>query len=294
MAFPGPDPASGYAHDEGPSNVLMERNGRIFRLKDPSITGQRENSKGGVTYLFDKSDANLEDITESADATAIELRNLYYARSTSSILGDWFHEHPNDWVLFKSIVQFGGLKDTYDKIRKSQAEGKSRGDILADHFKDPWTWVAILSSGKGNNAKEIVKAAEKRGGDVAKAVKEAETLLDTIKKGVKGGTKLTSEESDKLRTQARNIWQDVSGRRAVWDKLDVHHRIPLEWSHLMPGDPNRLSNLVGVKGPAHDLISADWAAFKAGLGGKTPTASQIMEKALEIDKKYAKDYVFPK
>jgi hypothetical protein len=56
---------------------------------------------------------------------------------------------------------------------------------------------------------------------------------------------LSQEAKDALREQARDAWQSVTGRRAMWDKLDVHHRIPLKWAHLLPdADPNRLINLV--------------------------------------------------
>jgi hypothetical protein len=33
------------------------------------------------------------------------------------------------------------------------------------------------------------------------------------------------------------------GRRAIWDGLQVHHRIPLEWQHLMPGEATVLQIL---------------------------------------------------
>lgn len=46
--------------------------------------------------------------------------------------------------------------------------------------------------------------------------------------GRMASTPLTAEVKNALRAEAREIWQNVSGRRAIWDKLEVHHRIP--WS----------------------------------------------------------------
>jgi hypothetical protein len=94
---------------------------------------------------------------------------------------------------------------------------------------------------------------------------------------------LSTEAKDVLRDQARDIWLQQTGRRAIWDGLQVHHRIPLEWQHLMPGDPNRLANLVGMAGPDHTLVTNAWKAWKASLGGATPTPSQVLEQALKID-----------
>lgn len=94
----------------------------------------------------------------------------------------------------------------------------------------------------------------------------------------------------RIRDAAREIWEKTTARAG---KLQVHHRIPLEWAHLMPGDPNRLSNLVGVAQEAHTLINKAWEAFRESLRGRTPSAAEIMKQALEIDRDYGRDFVFP-
>ena len=107
--------------------------------------------------------------------------------------------------------------------------------------------------------------------------------------------KLSREASDILRTKAREIWQSTSGRRAIWDDLQVHHRIPLEWSHVFSKvDPNRLANLVGMKSKPHSGVSKIWATFKKGLSGRAPSQKEIMEVALSIDKQFGHLMVFPK
>ncbi|MDZ4781099.1 MAG: hypothetical protein SGJ19_12670 [Planctomycetia bacterium] len=60
--------------------------------------------------------------------------------------------------------------------------------------------------------------------------------------------KLTRTQSDEYREAARNVWHSRTNRRAFWDGMEVHHRIPLEWAHKFPkADPNRAANLIGLK-----------------------------------------------
>ncbi len=85
----------------------------------------------------------------------------------------------------------------------------------------------------------------------------------------------------------------IFGRRAIWDNMDVHHRIPLEWAHKFPNaDPNRAANLVGVGRAHHPAINKAWPDFKTTLGGRDPTAAEVMEKALEIDKQFGGGFTF--
>ncbi|MCO6437330.1 MAG: hypothetical protein J5J06_09615 [Phycisphaerae bacterium] len=109
------------------------------------------------------------------------------------------------------------------------------------------------------------------------------------------GSKLSREASDALRTEARAIWERATGRRAVWDNLQIHHRVPLEWSHVLGrADPNRLSNLVGVDAPTHVLINNEWNAWKRSLAGRTPSQVELMEQVLKIDDMFSDAWVFPK
>ena len=94
---------------------------------------------------------------------------------------------------------------------------------------------------------------------------------------------LTRAEKDQLRAEARDIWQDETGRRAIWDDMEIHHRIPLEYSHLFPNaEPNRLANLVGVGFDDHTAISAVWT----GLRGTNPSAADVMRTAIGIDQTF--------
>ena len=102
--------------------------------------------------------------------------------------------------------------------------------------------------------------------------------------------KLPLNKVDKgiLRDDARRIWKDKTGRSAIWDGNDVHHRIPLEWDHLMPGHPNRSSNLIAVPSEIHNkFITPAWNRWKTSLNGRTPTQSEIMGQALKIDQEYS-------
>lgn len=96
----------------------------------------------------------------------------------------------------------------------------------------------------------------------------------------------SKETRDRLRSEARDTWEKLTGRRAIWDKKVIHHRIPLEWSHLMPGHPNRISNLAAVSPEIHAQINNAWTGFRTSLKGCTPTPDQVMKMALEIDKQF--------
>lgn len=102
--------------------------------------------------------------------------------------------------------------------------------------------------------------------------------------------KLPLNKVDKgiLREDARRIWKEKTGKPAIWDGNDVHHRIPLEWDHLMPGHPNRVSNLIAVPSEIHNkFITPAWNKWKTSLNGRTPTQSEIMGQALKIDQEYS-------
>jgi len=107
--------------------------------------------------------------------------------------------------------------------------------------------------------------------------------------------KLSRQASDALRGEARDIWQATTGRRAIWDNLQVHHRVPLEWAHIFPkANPNRLTNLAGIDSATHTKITNAWNAWRRGLNGRMPTQAEIVEQALHIDKTFGGSFVFPK
>jgi RHS repeat-associated protein len=109
-----------------------------------------------------------------------------------------------------------------------------------------------------------------------------------------GGRRLTGKESESLRGQARRIWEAQVGTRASVSGLEVHHRIPLEWSHLFPDAyPNRVANLVGAPNAIHTNISIQWAQFKAAksISGVEITASIVAERAAMIDRQFVTSLV---
>ena len=87
-----------------------------------------------------------------------------------------------------------------------------------------------------------------------------------------------------LRLTAADIWRSKMGRSAAEMGLEIHHRIPLEWSHLFPNvDPNRAANLIGVPDIEHWRISAAWNQWRVNLGTRVPTQAEIEGFALGID-----------
>ncbi len=98
---------------------------------------------------------------------------------------------------------------------------------------------------------------------------------------------LSREARDRLRAAARDIWLARTGRRAIWDGLEVHHRIPLEWSHLFPNsDPNRISNLIGMTPANHTQVSNAWNTWRQSLNGRTPTQAEVLQQAIRIDEQF--------
>lgn len=95
---------------------------------------------------------------------------------------------------------------------------------------------------------------------------------------------LSSTCKSLLRVAAANIWRARMGRSAAEMGLEVHHRIPLEWSHLTPNlDPNRAANFIGVPATEHWLIAAAWNQWRGNLAGRVPTQAEIEGFASAID-----------
>ena len=119
------------------------------------------------------------------------------------------------------------------------------------------------------------------------------TLEELGKQAILRGIKLSDPQSCAFRDSARRVWKARAGLKAGKLGLEVHHRIPLEWSHLFPRlNPNRIASLVGVKPGIHDRITAMWNTWRTGLGGRTPSAAEVMQKALEIDRLFGTDMTF--
>lgn len=105
--------------------------------------------------------------------------------------------------------------------------------------------------------------------------------------------KLSEQERDDYRNKARDLWERVTGVRASWRNRFLHHRIPLEWSHLFPRcHPNRPANLVAVSEATHDAINAEWRLFKSTLGDRVPSQREVLSEAIQIDQRYGGQMTF--
>ena len=96
---------------------------------------------------------------------------------------------------------------------------------------------------------------------------------------------LSEAEKNALRSAARLKLARANGISTREMQAEVHHSDPLEWTHLKPNaDPNRLANLWGLRGEAHDIATRAWAEFGRGLKGRVPTQAELMEAKLRIDR----------
>ncbi|WP_432990263.1 hypothetical protein [Dactylosporangium sp. CA-233914] len=62
----------------------------------------------------------------------------------------------------------------------------------------------------------------------------------------------------------------------------------------MPGEPNRLANLVGMKPVDRSMVTEAWRVWKVGLNGATRTQAPLMPQALDVDMRYGHLMVFPR
>ncbi len=106
--------------------------------------------------------------------------------------------------------------------------------------------------------------------------------------GGSGRGPLTTAEKDLLREEAVDKWFETFGWKPSQWQMEIHHKIPLEWAHLFAKDPNLRSNLCAINILNHKFVSAAWRAFKTGLNGRTPLASEVEIMVTEIEGKYGK------
>jgi len=158
------------------------------------------------------------------------------------------------------------------------------GSVTVKVLKNGKETLVNLSDDLSKQVRSFVKTAANKGDD--HAVRAVRKLQGVAACRVSA---LTNEAKEGLRVSARDIWHARTGRRAVWDGMDVHHRIPLEWSHLFPkADANRAENLIGMKSADHTLVTNAWNAWRQGLNGRIPTQSEIIQQALRIDEQFGK------
>ena len=93
------------------------------------------------------------------------------------------------------------------------------------------------------------------------------------------------DERNRLREQARLVFERANGIPARKMESDVHHSDPLQWAHLKPeADPNRLANLWALPPKEHNLATQQWRAFDRSLQGRTPSHAELMAAKLRIDR----------
>jgi len=164
----------------------------------------------------------------------------------------------------------------------AQGRAEAAYDIMGDIYA-VGAGVAV-EAGEWQIGGKLIKGVVTVGGRVLR-------ITSALGPSARGGLQLTKPlsriETDVLRAEARDIWQAQAGKRAFNMGLEVHHRVPLEWAHVVRGDPNRLENLVGVPEGVHERITASWAAWKKALGNRVPSASEVLAKAEAIDKGFA-------
>ncbi|MBY0371054.1 hypothetical protein K2X33_10230, partial [bacterium] len=111
---------------------------------------------------------------------------------------------------------------------------------------------------------------------------------------IKAPSRWALVSADTLRSQGRRTHNQIykslhteaerAAAKAGENLLEVHHRIPLEYRHLFDGDPNRISNLVGLHRNVHAEVSGMWTAFRSA--NPNPTQAQVLQFAQIVDRGY--------
>jgi hypothetical protein len=155
-------------------------------------------------------------------------------------------------------------------------------DIQNSWFAVPALAPAVVALGLG-------AAGEWAAGEFAPAAGRAVANFVDREAWQRGAQKaaqaLSDAEKNALRAAGRAKFARANGISASEMQAEVHHSDPLEWAHLKPNaDPNRLANLWGLRGEAHDIATRAWADFTRGLKGRIPTQAELMEAKLRIDR----------
>lgn len=153
-------------------------------------------------------------------------------------------------------------------------------------------WIADLVRGQVRNAPDMLAPSIP---SLSSRFDDSQSVWRGIREAGDGTSKLTMKQRDQLRAEAREKWQLATGIRAYSAYYEIHHRVPLEWAHLIPeADPNRMANLVGMMPENHRLISGLWLDWKKSLGDRLPTPAEVLEAAIRIDELFADLMVSPK
>jgi hypothetical protein len=144
-------------------------------------------------------------------------------------------------------------------------------------FKSLWKQVDL------RGGRSLTQAEER---ELSKLAKRLEELVDTP---------LTGDEKKVLRSRARETFfrsrpdleQQLVNAKGVL--FPVHHRRPLEYLQLFPGeDVNALMNLRAVDATVHGGINAVWTAFRQVRG--TVNAADVDEVVIIVDRHFGRWY----
>ena len=189
------------------------------------------------------------------------------------------------------VITYGALRapapsdQDLAELRRQQAAFANTTrqiDIHNSWFAVPALAPAVVALGLG-------AAGEWATGEVAPAAGRAVANFVDREAWQRGAQKaaqaLSDAEKNAFRAAARAKYTRANGISASEMQAEVHHSDPLEWAHLKPNaDPNRLANLWGLRGEAHDIATRAWADFTRGLKGRIPTQAELMEAKLRIDR----------
>jgi RHS repeat-associated protein len=153
---------------------------------------------------------------------------------------------------------------------------------------DSYSTYETLSDPEASRSEKVFTAGGFLAGTI---VPGGKYIANATKRGVT--IALTKSGKGTYRAAARAIFEKEAGV-ALAKTVQVHHRIPLEYAHLFPGDPNRVANLVAVEERYHRQINTVWTQFRTQLNGRTPTASEIYAVARRIDDEFASVMKFVK
>jgi hypothetical protein len=151
------------------------------------------------------------------------------------------------------------------------------------------SWFAVPALAPAVVALGLGAAGEWATGEAAPAAGRAVANFADREAWQRGAQKaaqaLSDTEKNALRAAARARLARANGISTSEMQAEVHHSDPLEWAHLKPdADPNRLANLWGLRGEAHDIATRAWADFSRALKGRVPTQAELMEAKLRIDR----------
>jgi hypothetical protein len=152
------------------------------------------------------------------------------------------------------------------------------------------TMIVRLSTAEKAELRAIIKKAETEGMEALSAI-EKQRLIDLMTKLESLiGKPLVQAEKDAIRDAM--VARYGAARAATVEAFKkaglscpIHHRFPLEWSHLFPQlDVNAAKNLIGLETTVHQGVNAVWTRFRTLPAAKVK--GEYVVKIVEIVDKY--------